>query len=331
MKKSYFYIILAAILWGTTGTSQSFLTGAHPLSVGAIRLLIGGGGLLIYDIIKYGWTKDFNKFHLFLTSLAIAIYQPLFFMGVKLAGVAFATVLAIGSAPIFSGVIEYLCKRPLSKSWLIGTLLSLIGCLSLFAGRIIGDISILGALLALGAGLSYAMYVYFSRKLIDAGSKHTTSKVFFLGGLILLPLLLLVDVSWMTKVSNIMLMIHLGLIATGLSYTLFVRGLKHVSSPEAVTLSLIEPLTASLLGVFVLKESLSPLELSGMLLLIIGLLISSRPSRSEVMEKIYKCPDCDSELEAQISCGSESYFCKSCKKLISRKKIKGHPNYEVTS
>lgn len=44
-------------------------------------------------------------------------------------------------------------------------------------------------------------------------------------------------------------------------------------------------------------------------------------------KKEYVCPKCGDKLEAQIACGAESYFCNSCKELVSRSKIKGHPNY----
>ena len=39
------------------------------------------------------------------------------------------------------------------------------------------------------------------------------------------------------------------------------------------------------------------------------------------MEKEYYCPECNSRLEKMIGCGSISYFCRKCKKLISRKRI----------
>ncbi len=47
------------------------------------------------------------------------------------------------------------------------------------------------------------------------------------------------------------------------------------------------------------------------------------------MEETYYCPDCYSKLERLYSCGSESYICNSCKKLISRKRIV--PEKEVVS
>ena len=51
--------------------------------------------------------------------------------------------------------------------------------------------------------------------------------------------------------------LQLGIMSTGIAYLLFAKGLVHVSSSTAVTLSLVEPLTAALLGVFVLGESLT--------------------------------------------------------------------------
>lgn len=39
------------------------------------------------------------------------------------------------------------------------------------------------------------------------------------------------------------------------------------------------------------------------------------------MNERYYCPDCKNELEVTNACGSESYFCNHCKKLISRTKI----------
>lgn len=35
----------------------------------------------------------------------------------------------------------------------------------------------------------------------------------------------------------------------------------------------------------------------------------------------YYCPDCKGELEQVAGCGSVSYFCDSCKTLISRQRI----------
>ena len=39
------------------------------------------------------------------------------------------------------------------------------------------------------------------------------------------------------------------------------------------------------------------------------------------MEDQYYCPDCGHKLEVLSGCGSVSYFCNTCKLIISRKRI----------
>ena len=65
-------------------------------------------------------------------------------------------------------------------------------------------------------------------------------------------------------------------------YLLFARGLRTVLAPTAATLNLAEPLTAAILGVFLLQEKLSLTALTGMVLLIGGIAILSIPSRAKL-------------------------------------------------
>lgn len=50
-KSPYLLVTLGAMLWGTTGTAQSFAPdGAHPIAIGAVRLAVGGAALLLIAI-----------------------------------------------------------------------------------------------------------------------------------------------------------------------------------------------------------------------------------------------------------------------------------------
>ena len=52
-RKAFLLILVAAVLWGTTGTAQSFApSSAHPVAIGAIRLAIGGIVLLVFVVIQ---------------------------------------------------------------------------------------------------------------------------------------------------------------------------------------------------------------------------------------------------------------------------------------
>lgn len=283
MKKTSFYgplfVLMAAILWGTTGSAQAFAPSeATPLAIGSLRMVMGGSTLLLFSILKgtFKTKRHWNKKLVVLGAVSMAAYQPFFFAGVSMTGIAFGTVLAIGSAPIFTGMIEFLKGTKLSIDWIFSTLLAIIGCVLLFGGQNAIEMNLLGAVFSLGAGLSYACYVQATKALFNNYPRDAVNGlIFFLSGVLLIPILLTQDLSWVLTTRGFLVSLHLGLFATALAYTFFGIGLVHVSSPTAVTLTLGEPLTAALLGIIVFKEQLSIISVIGIVLIFIGLLFSA--------------------------------------------------------
>ena len=104
----YVLVLLAAILWGTTGTLQTYLQeGISPISVAAFRSLFGGSILLIILVMmrKINF-KTWSWKWTIAAAILIGLFQTSFFSSVRLTGVAVGTVITIGSAPIFAGVLE---------------------------------------------------------------------------------------------------------------------------------------------------------------------------------------------------------------------------------
>ena len=270
-----FLVLLAAILWGTTGTTQALAPeNAHPIAIGAMRLAVGG--LFLTLIIVLIGKFNFKNWPIKTTiwaALSMALYQPLFFSAVSITGVAIGTVIAIGSAPILSGLIEwlYLKVRP-PKVWWYSTFLSILGCLMLFGLKDTGNVDPIGILMALGAGLSFAIYTLISRKMVgNHSSLSVVAVVFTLSAILLSPLLFMFDMSWVASVRGVSVSLQLGIMATGVAYLLFAKGLTQISSSTAVTLALAEPLTAALLGVLIVGEELSSTSWGGIFLLLLGI------------------------------------------------------------
>lgn len=284
---SPFLILFAAILWGTTGTTQALAPEtAHPIAIGATRLAVGGLFLLLLVLITGKWNlKDWPFKTTIGASLCMALYQPLFFSAVSITGVAIGTVVAIGSAPILSGLIEwlYLKIRP-SKVWWYSTGLSILGSLMLFGNKESVYVDPIGILMALGAGLSFACYTLISRNLVNNySSLLVVAIVFTLSAICLSPFLLIYDMSWVMSFQGVGVSLQLGIIATGIAYILFAKGLTNVSSSNAVTLTLAEPLTAALLGVFILGEYLNLISWLGIFLLMLGIGILIWFSKPDVL------------------------------------------------
>jgi drug/metabolite transporter, DME family len=272
------YVLAAAVLWGTTGTSQGLApAGVESTAIGAVRLAVGGVVLLVLAMVRGGF-RDGGRWPLpgtLVSALFVAGYQLCFFAGVARTGVAAGTMVAIGSAPVAAGLLGYLVRREhVGSRWLAATLLAVVGCgfLASGGGGIQGNM--VGILLALGAGLSYAAYTVSIKGLLDQHAPDAVMAVVFcLAALLLSPLLFTSHLGWLAEPRGIAVALHLGVMATAVSYGLFARGLKTISVGTAATLSLGEPLTAALLGVVVLGERLGPLQLAGIVLLFSGLVL----------------------------------------------------------
>ncbi|MDD2581927.1 MAG: EamA family transporter [Desulfuromonadaceae bacterium] len=273
-------ILLAAILWGTTGTSQALAPhGAHPMAVGALRLAVGGGTLLLIALFSGKVTRQcFRQPRItLLASLLVATYQLAFFEAVVMTGVAVGTMVGIGSGPLFAGLFAFLvhAERP-DRRWLIATLLAITGLLVLFipAPGSVSQVSSTGVLMALVAGASYAGYTLAIKRLLPGNSPDAVIAVVFTGGgMLLAPFLFRSDLRWTLEPGGLLVILHLGLVTTALAYILFARGLRSVPAVHAVTLSLAEPLTAATLGIIVLKERLTFTAAFGMTLVLAGLVI----------------------------------------------------------
>ena len=274
----HWFVIGAALLWGTTGTAQAFApAGFAPKVIGALRLLIGGIALLILVIKRkeFGGFRSWLQLPVLLAAIFTASYQLCFFAAVAKTGVAIGTIVGIGSAPIAGGVLGliFLGERP-GKRWLLATILAIIGCTLLsFSG---GDIAIdpVGILLALGAGLSYAAYTLMIKGLLEKHAPNAIMAVVVcIGALLLSPALLSIDFGWLLQPRSIGVILHLGLATMALSYWLFARGLQSVQVATAVTLSLAEPMTAATLGILVLGEQLNTQAFFGISLIFAGLVI----------------------------------------------------------
>jgi DME family drug/metabolite transporter len=286
-------VLLAAICWGTTGTAQAFAPeSATPLAVGAVRLAIGGAALLLWALVRRSFQSG-SPWPVGATvsaAVCMAVYQLCFFAAVDRTGVAAGTVVAIGSAPVIAGILGWLVQREAPGwPWALATSLAVTGCVLLGLGGGGTDgiggmtLDLVGILLAVGAGGSYAVYVLASKGLVKAQRPEAAMGVVFaLGALLLTPLYFLQDFSWLAEPRGMVVALHLGLVTLAIAYALFAKALMTTPVAIAVTLTLGEPLTATLLGVLVLRESLTGQALLGVGMLLAGLVVLALSARGGV-------------------------------------------------
>jgi len=284
----YFLVLSAAVLWGTTGTAQTFLPqSAQPLTIGAIRLALGGFSLLLIMIMmKKIEFRTWPYRATLVAALCMALFQPLFFTSVRVTGIAIGTVVAIGSAPIFSGLIEWLVlKTKPSRAWTMATALAVVGCSLLFLNKDALTVNPLGVSLSLIAGFVFAIYTIVSKEIVNkVDAIPAVAMTFSFSAIMLLPFLFVFNSSWIWEPSNSLTILYLGFMTTSVAYILYLSGLQKVPSSSAVTLSLGEPLTAAILSVIIVGEVLSPVSWIGVFLLLGGILVLTVSGRKRVKQ-----------------------------------------------
>ena len=277
------HVLIAAVLFGTTGTAQAIGPALEPVAVGAARI-VTGAALLIAVVLLGGRSRRVGAGAraVLLAGACVAVYQATFFAALDETGVAVGTVVAIGSAPAFAGLFARLfAGEPLRRRWAAATALGCAGVclLVLGGGGAGGEISTLGVGLALVSGAGYAGYAVASKRMLAAGGspEAVMATVFGTGALMLLPVFALVPAGGLFQPSGALLALYLGAIPTALAYLLFARGLDRVGAGETATLTLAEPLTASILGVIALGERPSVAAAAGGALVLSGLAALALP------------------------------------------------------
>jgi DME family drug/metabolite transporter len=283
-------ILAAAVLWGTTGTASTLApAGARPAAIGSAGL--AAGGLLLFLTSRGARSlpaacTGAQRWLLALGALAVAGYPVTFYPAVARTGVAVATVIALGSAPVFAGLLAWAAGqgRPGAR-WAGATAAAVLGCGALvLAPGLTGHgapADGTGILLAGLAGLCYAGYSLVGRTLITAGhpAAPVLGAMFGAAGLAVLPVLLASGTGWLGTWRGAAVALHLTACTTFLAYRLFGRGLRSTPAQVATTLTLAEPAAATLLGVAVLGQRLPVLSWCGLGVLGAGLACFAVPGR----------------------------------------------------
>jgi drug/metabolite transporter, DME family len=273
-------VVGAGALFGTAGTAQALgPTGSTPLAVGIVRIVVGAVVLLLAMPLLGSSPRRLLPLWrtpaMIVTACTAGAYQLFFFAGVSRAGVALGTLVAVGSAPLFAGLVGWavLRHRP-TAGWLVATLVCLVGLGLLTAPGLTAG-SAAGFLLALGAGLCIAGYNVAARIQLDrgVGALEVPTGSFVLGGALLLPLLATQPLGWISTPSGAAMALYLGVATMGLANVLLTRGMRTLTPGPATTLMLTDPVVATVLGVVLLGETLVTVEVLGVLVILTGLFL----------------------------------------------------------
>lgn len=287
----FWAVLAAAFLWGTTGVAASYAPTVSPLAVGAVAM--GGSGVLRVLLARKNIVLNWPLMHqqwrlLLLGGLAISIFPLSFYSSMHFAGITIGTVMSIGTAPLFTALLERLFdKKPLSMRWFVSFVLGVSGVLLLSLGESHGTVSanaqdenlrLLGIALGALAGLTYSLYSWLGKKLMNKGldGQASMGMIFGVAAVFLLPTLYFSGDNILNNHINIVVLVYMVLVPMLLGHMLFGYGLKFIPASQAITLTLFEPVVAALFAVLLVGEMLAVTGWIGMGLIFACLALLSK-------------------------------------------------------
>lgn len=279
-------LLLSCLMWGTTGVVAAGMTNdVSTFAIGAFTM--GVGGVILASVtwprVRAVLTIPTARPWILWGGVGVFVYPLAFYAGMHDAGVAVGNTVALGSGPLFAGVIEWLAtKKSPGRTWFIALGIAGTGlvCVGVARGGA-SESGLTGVLLALLAGVAYALYSVSGSRVIAAGAdfRGSMGAVFGAGALPLLVVLVFTAQPLIANSENLARGAYLALGPLVIAYLLFGYALTRASASLVTLVTLLEPVFATVLAVIILHEALPPVGWLGIALLVTGVAVATLPRR----------------------------------------------------
>ncbi|MFD7731076.1 DMT family transporter [Kitasatospora phosalacinea] len=292
-RRGLLYVALAATAWGTAGAAAALLfqrSGLGPLALTFWRSV--GGAAVLLALRPFTGPRPAAARpavgRILLNGLGLTLFQAAYFLAVRHTGLAVATVVTLGSAPVLVA---------LGGRLLMGERLGRAG-LAAVAGAVLGlGVLVLGGAAAGSgggvepAGLAWALASAAGYAAITVATRHRASRTgaaddpaattlwsFGVCAVCLFPFALAEGPlpSTGSLPETLLLLGYLATVPTALAYALYFAGAAVVRAATASVVALIEPLSATAFAAAVLDEPLTPAALLGTAVLLLSVTALAR-------------------------------------------------------
>lgn len=282
MKKRFpgLFVFSAGCLWGCMGILVKTMNegGFTSIEVAAFRSFFTAVCMLAFLFLFHR-----EKLHIAIRDvwcfigtglLSITFFNICYFYCMTITALSTAAIL-LYTAPAFVMVMSFfLFKEHFTGKKIVAVVLAFLGCVCVSGGLAGLQISIMGLLSGLGAGIGYALYSIFGRYAIKKGydSLAITTYTFVFSAIGLAPM-----INWghamsclEASASELPFLFAICALVTIAPYILYTRGLEGLENGKASILASVEPVVASLVGFLLYREGMQPIQVLGMVLVLLS-------------------------------------------------------------
>ncbi|MBK1896772.1 DMT family transporter [Chryseobacterium paridis] len=295
--KGFFLAMIAAMLWGVSGTFGQFLFHEREISIEwllTMRLLISGIGLLLYA--QFGershlfevWRDKGDALQLIVFSITgILAVQYTYFAAIKHSNAATATVLQYAGPVIIA--IYLACKNRKAPTLLelAAITLAVLGTFLLVTHGNANRLSISGTALFFGIASAIALATYTLQP-IRLLSKYKPSVIMgwgmLVGGIVFSFVKAPWDIEGIWDLKTYGYTVFIIIFGTLIPFQAYLTAVQMIGGQKTSLLASVEPLSAAVLAVVWLHVSFSTMDWIGSLFIISTVFLLSKGSPKEVRE-----------------------------------------------
>lgn len=279
MNRAFLLIIAGAALWGTISiyVKKLYSFGFTPMEVVTLRVVTAAIILVIYLAIKSPKQLKLTKwtdigYFIGTGILSIIFFNYSMFKTIELASISVSAAL-LYTGPAFVIILSFiLFKEPITKRKMVALASTLFGTV-LVVELIPMDatsIPLITIFIGLGSGIGYALYSIFSKFALRKYSGLViTTYTFIVASITLLPFFSFKKHAALLMEPQILIYAFgLGFLPTAVAYIIYTYGLQQTEASNASLLTTIEPVVATLIGVFMFQENFHFTQTIGMAFII---------------------------------------------------------------
>lgn len=280
--KAFILIIIAGILWGTSGIFVNYLKpyGFSSIQMTSMRSIISVAVLAIYIAItnrKLFKVKPFDLLLFLLSGLSFFGTASCYYASMQMTSVSTAVILMY-TAPVIVMIfsVAFLGEK-FTKMKGVSTALMLIGC-CLVSGVVGGlKFNALGIFIGAMSGVCYSAYNIITKIAMKRGANpvSTTFYTFLCAAIVSLVSNPIDMISHFESnpAFTVPLAVLLGIVTCISPYFLYTLAMRDLPAGTASALGIIEPMAATVFSIILLDEKLSVYSIIGIVLILTAVFI----------------------------------------------------------
>jgi drug/metabolite transporter (DMT)-like permease len=281
--KEWGILVVLSLLWG----SSFFFNGVAVKELPTLTVVVARvffGALILFTVMRAMGLKMPTEWRIWRALLTVgfinnAVPFCLIVWGQSHIASGLASILN-ATTPLFAAVVAHYFTgdEKITPGRVVGVVIGIAGVAIMIGGdalRSLG-VNVLAQLAVLGAAFCYAVGSVYARRFrnMNISPMATAAGQVMASSAMLVPVMLVVDRPWtlpMPSLATIGALIGVAALSTALAYILYFRVLATAGATNLLLVTFLIPVSAIMLGIFILDETLYPKQVFGMLMIALGL------------------------------------------------------------